>query len=387
MEWRCRQEIEDALWSAARKQLPASAVDRKRLLQAIVDRSELYTSERQSLATARASSFDLAARALFFGVADAAKISIPLAELANRNCLPAGDTWEVLDLGGGAGAMGLGIASYLADRESEESEFRLRVDAVDTDADALALYEMSFNTLRQGQFPLSKNSEIRCVTEHADAFDAGQGRYDLVVIGSMLNELSEIERESVASKAMSAVRPAGSLIMIEPALRQTSRWLHELRDFLIGQGKTMFAPCTQSLAPCPALQDPRDWCHEDRAGVLPNRSRQLSQATGLRDGGLKFSYLVARHADDELVACEPSLRALRVVSQPKRGKGQRECFVCGVGGRQRARLLKRNRNSGNRLFERARRGDVLLTEIHEGDSAEQLEIARNQTIELLRPAD
>jgi ribosomal protein RSM22 (predicted rRNA methylase) len=156
---------------------------------------------------------------------------------------------------------------------------------------------------------------------------------------------------------------AGALVIIEPALRQTSRALHRLRDQLLTRGAAhVFAPCTRAAAPCPALADERDWCHEDRPLALPPRTAALAAATGLRDTGVKFSYLVLRRDPSPLVAAPPDRTALRVVSEPQKAKGRRELTACGEAGWVPLRLLTRHRTDRNRPFERARRGDVLLVD-------------------------
>ncbi len=388
MEWRCRQEIEDALWHAARKQLRPADLARKPLVRAITERTALYTTERDELAAVARTAMpgiDLAARALFFSVADAAKISIPLSELAARNCLPTSASWKVLDLGAGAGAMGLGLLSFLAD---SHPGLAVHFDAVDLDAGALSIYSGAVHALAESELDLGALS-IRTIESSAANYQANSGHYDLVVLGSMLNELSERERIALGARAMEAVAPGGALIIVEPALRETSRALHRVRDSLVAAGTNIFAPCTHSQAHCPALLDERDWCHEDRAVVLPSRARQMAQTTGLRDGGLKFSYLVARHTDEPLVVVEDGEIALRVVGQPQRGKGQRECFVCGPDlGRRKLRLLKRNRSSKNRVLERAHRGDVLVAkDTVMPPEDERLEIGKEQRVTLIRPAE
>ncbi len=383
MQWRCRQEVEDALWVAARAQLPAMALDRKRLVQAITERTALYTSEREKLAATTGTDMpspDLAARTLFFGVADAAKISIPLQELAGRGLLPKGSSWRVLDLGAGGGAMGLGVLSFAADFYPG---LGLHIDAVDLDGKALALYSEALANLCQSGADIG-HSEIRTIAASAMEFEIEEGAYDLVLAGTLLNELSEPNASQLALRAIQGVSEGGSLILIEPALRDTSRALHRVRDSLIASNATIFAPCTRTKGPCPALADEADWCHEARPGVLPSRARQLAAITGLRDGGLKFSYLVARHGKEKLVESES--QAWRVVSQPQRGKGQRECFACSDSGRHRLRLLKRNRSSANRIFDRARRGDVLLANLAEPLKADRVEISKSQGVQLVRPA-
>lgn len=386
MQWRCRQEVEDALWAAARAQLPASALDRKRLLRAITERTALYTTQRDELPGSAGQvqpASDLAARALFFSVADAAKIAVPLAELAGRGLLPEGERWRVLDLGAGAGAMGLGVLSFAAD---SHPGIALDIDAVDIDEAALAIYaealeRLGKSSLDLGQSTLNRQCRSACEIPIASA------SYDLVLLGSVLNELPEADAIALARRAMGGVRPGGALIIIEPALRETSRGVHRVRDALIASGTAIFAPCTRQSAPCPALEDERDWCHEDRPVVLPSLARQLAQSTGLRDGGLKFSYLVARHEVAGLVDEDERSHALRVVSQPQRGKGQRDCFACGEKGRLRVRLLKRNRNERNRAFERSRRGDLLITEAADWQPGALCDIGKSQAVSVRRPAN
>ncbi len=342
--------IEDVIWEAARLNVPAEALGRERLTEAIIARSRRYTSERGALLLEAADpDADLAARAVFFSVCDAPKLAVPLRELAGRGFLPPGPR-QVLDLGAGSGAMTLGLSTERAEP--------LEVTAVDLDDDALHLFETTAELLEQKGLVkhLSLVTEALGVTE----FPIAQDRYDLILAGSLLNELEPDERERIVSSALRGLRPDGFLILVEPALRETSRDLHLLRDFVLSRGLGhVFAPCTRTQAPCPALADPRDWCHEDRPINLPPRAAELGARTGLREHGLKFSYLVLGREPRSLVDAGSAL-AWRVVSQSRNLKGKRECFLCSERGRVRMTLLKRHRSEANHPFERADRGDVLL---------------------------
>jgi hypothetical protein len=178
----------------------------------------------------------------------------------------------------------------------------------------------------------------------------------------------------------------GSLVVVEPALRDRTRHLHRVRDALAARpGVTVFAPCLHA-APCPALAREADWCHEDLAVDLPAWLVPVARAAGLRHEGLTFSYLVlrkdgARLADadaDADVAATGGAR-LRVVSDAMPSKGKREAFLCGelrsggalVVGRVRAVRLDRDRSPGNAAWDVAARGDVLVVE-----PAPELERAR-----------
>lgn len=330
--WTCPAWIEDALWAAAPR------VDRRALVAAIEDRSRRYTSERDRLGDA-AGAADLAARAVFFSVADAAKIAVPVAELARAGALPA-SPWRVLDVGAGCGAMTLGLLAAAGDAA-------LEVDAVDSDRAALEVMRAAVGARA------AVRAEVADVRRHRPP----AGAYDLVVAGSVLNELPEPERAPLVQAWLAALRPGGAVIVIEPALREVARALHRVRDAVLAAGAYVFAPCTTQRARCPMLEDDRDWCHEDRGVELPPRAAELASATGLREGAMKFSYLVVRA---EPAAQVPGGRALRVVSNPYAQKGKLELYGCGDAGRCLVRLLRRNRSDTNRAITRARRGDVLV---------------------------
>lgn len=364
--WSVSHAVEDALWDAARASLPRGVLVHKGLIPAVIARSEMYTTDREHLAAAgkKPGAADLAARALFFGVADAAKISIPLGELERRGVLPSRDVLRIADVGAGAGAMTLGAIDFLGGR---------RVDVVAIDRDVAAL-----ELMRAAVANLSEASRVSCERRNVVGLSLDPGRFDLVLAGTVLNELDPAERHRLVRAMVAGLADGGAAIIVEPALRETSRALHEVRDRVIADGVGhVFAPCTQQTAPCPMLADERDWCHEDRPTQLPPRAARIAQVTGLRTGGLKFSYLVIRRQSDPLVAGDGP--ALRVVSQMRRSKGKRECFACGDGGRVELRLPKKNRSDANRAFERAKRGDVAVT-------TATGTIGRDESVELIHPA-
>lgn len=356
MTARILHTIEHALWTAAREQLPAGALTTKALSHAIRNRSELYTTNREELGDEPRGRLadDLAARALFFGVADAAKIHIPLAELRNRGVLPGHRPLRVADLGAGAGAMTLGMLGFFAGELGE-----IEVTAVDRDRAALELMRRAVAEL-PAQWRDGCSLETTCAD--VTTWRPAQPGFDLIIAGTLLNELEPELGHELAARWLPWLADDGALIILEPALRETTRELHELRDRLITERRGfVFAPCTRQQAPCPMLADERDWCHEDRPVDLPERTARLVRATGLRSFGLKFSYLVMRREPDRLVDDVGERRALRVVSRPRKLKGRLECFVCGDDvGRLSLRLLKRNRTDANRDLEAARRGDVVL---------------------------
>jgi ribosomal protein RSM22 (predicted rRNA methylase) len=214
----------------------------------------------------------------------------------------------------------------------------------------------------------------------------GSDRFDLILAGTVLNELDPVGRRSLVERALTALDPRGAVILIEPALRETSRDLHQLRDDILAREVAhVFAPCTRTAAPCPALARERDWCHEDRPLALPPRAARLAAVTGLRDDGMKFSYLVLRRRAEPLFATPPGHTAYRLVSEPRKQKGRRECLACGDSGWVALRLLSRRRSEQTRRFERARRGDLVVLDTPVEPPRHDLGTA-DREIEIVSPA-
>jgi precorrin-6B methylase 2 len=372
MVWIVPDALEDVVRSAARAVLGEAPLATAALTRAILDRSRRYTSERERLAADPTG--DLAARALFFTVTDAMKIAIPLGELAHRGALPAARQLRIVDLGAGCGAMTLGAIAALP----AGGDLRLDILAIDRDGRALAIARAAI-----GDLAARCGVAVTVATRDDDVLRAPVPAADLVVIGTLLNELTSEARLELVLRALAAIGEDGAVIIIEPALRDTARALHELRDAILGAGRGhVFAPCTRTLAPCPALADPRDWCHEDRALQLPQRTAELARLTHLRDGGMKFAYLVLRRQPLALVEAAP---AWRVVSAPMPAKGKREVIGCSAAGRVPLRMLRRHRAPGNRGFEAADRGDVLVIDAAPGE--DRVEITGETRVDRLTPAE
>jgi ribosomal protein RSM22 (predicted rRNA methylase) len=394
--------VEDALAAAARRRLPPEFCGGAALTAAIVDRSRRYTSEREHLATpgaGKASLADLAARALFFTIADAAKVHLPLAELldgvvpapaGSASALFSRDELRVLDIGAGCGAMTIGLCTFLAARDLRP---RVRVTLVDQDVDALAIAKDALATIARGLgvevSVMVRVADVGVGGGEAEGDGDGDGArktggaargHDLVIAGSVLNELAD--PLPLARTMISALAPGGVAIIIEPALRTTTRALHRVRDAMIEtSAATVLAPCTRKTAPCPALLDENDWCHEHRPLVLPPRARQLAHVTGLRDGDMKLAYLTLCRAED---APPPRADDWRVVSDPHPSKGKLEMTLCGAAGWVPARLLKRHRSATNKLLERAHRGDIFA--IAPSPTADAPDVTAESTV-IRRPGD
>jgi hypothetical protein len=174
-----------------------------------------------------------------------------------------------------------------------------------------------------------------------------EGRFDLIVAAHLLGELyldtpaaeradQRARRVMAWSRAFLADR--ATLILIEPALRETSRALLAVRDRLIASGLHVIAPCFWT-GPCPALERDRDWCH-DAAAAAERR--------------IDFSYLVLRSTPAP--AASPTV--FRIVSDPLVEKGRLKIYGCGPAGRHALVRLDRHATPANAGLDQLARGDV-----------------------------
>lgn len=179
-----------------------------------------------------------------------------------------------------------------------------------------------------------------------------EGRFDLVVAAHLLNELAGTldvgaRAALVAWWFAELVSEGGSCVLLEPALRETSRELLAVRDRLLaGERFAVVAPCFWQ-GPCPALARERDWCHDAAAPVAADRSR------------VDFSYLVLRR---RAAGAPAAPNAYRVVSDRLDEKGRLRLFACGAAGRHPVVRLDKERTAENAALDGVERGEVITIE-------------------------
>lgn len=193
-----------------------------------------------------------------------------------------------------------------------------------------------------------------------------EGTFDTITLGHVLNELfgkppqATPKRVALLEQALGRLKRGGTLLVIEPALRETSRGLLEVRDALVAKGYAVRAPCLWQGA-CPALVKESDWCHAERPWKVPALVEELAKRAGLHKDALKMSYLAVAPKGEAWPAL-PSGRLFRIVSEPLEGKGRQRYIGCGPEGRIGLALQEKHRNPANEAFFALRRGDVLRLE-------------------------
>lgn len=275
----------------------------------------------------------LGAYLLFYWPVSYAQGRSTLSELVSR-------PKEVLDLGSGPGPLAFA--------------------ALDAGAGTVVAADRSKPALELARALATEAGEGIGVREWSPERPLPDGKFDLITMGHVVNELFNGQiapRAALLEKILERVNPNGSLVVIEPALRDTSRALLQVRDLLVDRGYAIRAPCLFRGA-CPALVKESDWCHAERSWRMPKLVEELARSAGLHKESLKMSYLVIV-PKGESWAKPPEGSVFRIVSEALAGKGRQRFMGCGPEGRVGLAMQDKHENEKNRLFFKVSRGDVI----------------------------
>ena len=227
------------------------------LAQAVVNLSRLFTTARPSLPLRYLDDpAHAAAYHSYFLPVNLSKIQVLLDELPNDDSTEMPDRpMTVLDLGCGPGTGSLALLDWLWHRSPKRAK-SLSVLAADASNSSLQdvkrLWEVYCRDVG------ITGAGLRCVEgnlEHPLKGDLGKqimrgGPYDLIIMANCLNELfptagdPPVERAAVVAQLLPFLAPHGTIMIVEPALRQTARALHQMRNHLLKQGLcTVYSPC------------------------------------------------------------------------------------------------------------------------------------------------
>jgi len=192
---------------------------------------------------------------------------------------------------------------------------------------------------------------------------SGAAPYDLIIVQNVLSELyvdapDRVERRAgIVAAALNLLSEEGTVMLVEPALRDSSRELHHVRDRLLEmKGCTVYSPCLHERA-CPALVERDDWCHEERAWTPPGWIQTIDKEVGFIKDALKFSYLLLRKDGRTVVERDPHL--YRVVSELRVMKGEKRAWLCNGQGRPEVGRLDRLASPLNAAVDDWHRGAIV----------------------------
>jgi ribosomal protein RSM22 (predicted rRNA methylase) len=371
------------------------------LAQAVVNLSRLFTTARPALLPHYLDDpVHAAAYLSYFLPVNLSKVQVLLDELPNDNSQETPDhSMAVLDLGCGPGTGALALLDWLWHHSPDKAK-SVSVLAADISHTSLR------NTKRLWEAYCREvgvsSSGLRCVEgnlEHPLKGDLGKqvvrgGPYDLIIIANALNELfaeaanPPAEQAVVVGQLLPFLTPHGTIMIIEPALRQTARSLHQVRNHLVKQSLcTVYSPCLHEGA-CPALDHPDDWCHEERPWQTPPAIAALDRDVGFIKDALKFSYLLLRTDGRTIVA--RSSQTFRVVSELRELKGEKRAWLCNETGRPEVGRLDRKASAHNAALDSWHRGAIVQIERivrkeREGKISPVGRIESDAAVQIIRP--
>ena len=366
------------------------------LCQSVAELSRLFTKDRSERKRGYLDEASLRAGYLaYFLPVNLAKVQALLDELpADQLCRPADRPLRVLDVGSGPGTGALAVLDWMQQR----TERAVEVVAVDEALPALREAEQLWRAYAQSSG--SHSAILTC--GHVNLERAGsletcklEGPFELIVMANALNELWRGARDPIGSRVtfvrglLDLLVPHGTVMLIEPALRDTSRDFHLVRDRLLEAGAcTVYSPCLHD-GPCPALVKADDWCHEERPWTPPPIVSEIDQVVGFIKDALKFSYVILRKDGKTIAPRSPDV--FRVVSELREMKGEKRAWLCNETGRPEIGRQDRLRSESNAPFDDWHRGAIVrISEIvrktKDGQQSTLGRIEKSAEVEIVRPA-
>ena len=353
----------------------------------VIRLSELLTKGRKTLKPSYLKDKDLRDAYIHYYVpVNMYKILVPLRELAiHPSRIFEKEMVRVLDLGSGPGTAILGILDFFSSRGKRPY---LKFTAVDPISENLLETERLFKLFIEKGNADASLLTIKSTIEKSNSL--ADSPFDIITLSNVLSEIAhhynqKIRRRINLLKTIinRSLTHDGSCIIIEPALRDTSREMLEVRNGLVEEGLNIYSPCLMNEM-CPALTNPADWCHEDIPWEPPEIIKEIDRITGLRKDSLKFSYLIIRKDSLSIrdIYDNKSFRgnnSFRVVSEPLISKGKLEFYICGTGGRRLIVRLDKDSSMTNKPFETLRRGDIVSFE-HTADEGKRLKLTKDTTV-------
>lgn len=340
------------------------------LCQGVESLSQLFTKDRQDLRLSYLDQDQLRAAYLaYYLPVNLAKVQALLEEMPLPKAASQGAKrqFRVLDLGGGPGTTGLAVLDWLNSIEALR-DVEGEVVTVERSALALGLCERLWKAYKAVEPKLGLRLVV--VKGDMDRWGAGRfptsvanGAYDLVVLGNVVNELFPDARDPINRRAqllrdlLGLLDQQGTLMIVEPALRDTSRALLQLRDQLVIDGAcNVYSPCLHEH-PCPALAKEGDWCHEERPWEPPPIVTAIDRRVGFIKDALKFSYLLLRTDGRTIVPRSPDV--YRVVSDLRVLKGEKRAWLCNETGRPEVGRQDRLKSESNAPVDDWHRGAIV----------------------------
>jgi ribosomal protein RSM22 (predicted rRNA methylase) len=349
---------------AIRQLLEKKGLPQSRLAQVVIDLSRLFTKQRTELSRSYLEDpATVIAYLSYFVPVNLSKIQVLLDEMPTDQLQ---ERFSVLDLGSGPGTGSMAVLDWWHHRKHTGALTAVAVDSSPAalgQANQLWIRYCQMVGIATGSFERHEGN-----LEQAPWLTQVRPRapFDLIILANSLNELYVGVKDPIAARtnfvaeALSLLAPSGTMMILEPALRETSRALHQVRDRLLQEKRcTVFSPCLHENS-CPALVNPYDWCHEERTWEPPASIQEIDKDVGFIKDALKFSYLLLRKDGRTIVERRPDV--YRVVSELREMKGEKRAWLCNEQGRHEVGRQDRLASPQNEAFDAWHRGAIVQIE-------------------------
>ncbi len=243
----------------------------------------------------------VAAYGAFYGLRTATKVHRLLTELQPSPT-------SVLDLGAGTLGAALGAAATCPSIKEVHGIDRSR-QALHWGSERLRTFSPQLKIKTFGGDLLHRKTRFPAV--------------DLVLAANVLDEFRQArDRQRLFRAMLSAVKPGGLLLLVEPGTRRASQKLIEIRE-AVKADLSILGPCT-GAARCPYADHPKDgWCFSEWEPKEPRWYGRLREGAGIRRQRLTWSWLALAPEP------RPRVQGARVISGPMEvGR-----YLCGPEGR------------------------------------------------------
>lgn len=264
---------------------------------------------------------------------------------------------RVLDLGCGEGAGSIGIYSVFGDKIKY-------FKGIDNSYERLKYYD-EFMKITETDFE-SINMNIN------DVNNMNLNEFDIIISSNLLYEIGIDKSIRFINKLLRKMNNDTILILVEPALKESSQILMNIRDDIIK--KNFVIPCSHKGS-CPLiLKD--GWCYKVLRWVYPLFMEIINRKL-FRDLRLKFSYLVIKKEDEDIK------NTFCFLSNTKIEKGKYKNNFCSKDGIINCMLLKKELNDKNRIFKDIEHGDIGILENYLVKNKELIRITKDTEVKII----
>lgn len=319
--------------------------------------SDFFTHGREELPPGYMSDDGFrAAYIAHFLMVNAAKVMHCLHQIVTAKCMPKGEPLRIFDLGCGPGTAALAASLFF---RGSMPKRRVEFTCADSCEEAIEDAKRIFCRIAPSNHSITTASGLLQKSNFKSIF--GKNRYDFILASNFFNEIKKREESNRMCKIIldEYLSADGCLVIVDPALRITTRSLMALRDMIAGEaGAHVLAPCLHEKK-CPMLAlNKRDWCHFYIEWEMPNIIRNMDELVGTTHDYLKMGFLIIVSSGQ--MKENEHAESGRVVSSLLKSRGKAELVVCtDRGALTRLSRLERDASECNADFVTVKRGDVV----------------------------